>query len=535
MEKGSNKLFGPPGSGKTSRLIRIISESGVPLKKIAYCTFGRHALEDMIKRMNQKGIQDSDMPYFKTLHSMNFSLLGIRKEQVANEKKLKDFCKEKGYVMSICKKDILKDDPYSLLNSFDKEDTLDDKFYKQMQKDRSDRRPFDYIHPRFQTMAGLYMRFKHNYMDWLRENDYIDFIGMIEEGIKRNVCPNVDLLCVDEWQDLNTIQIEQVQMWMTQIPTSFHAGDDDQCIYEFAGSDPYAFLNLKCDNETVLQETFRLPKDVLSLSLEVINRNKNRKVKDVHTNKDEGGIYLKTLENACKMLQMLPREESVVFLVRNNFIVNQLWSDLADQGVPIGGYAKERSAVKLMQRGYNENTFRYEEMDALLSPIFPTVRYFLHGSKSRIKKSLINMPEKGYTRDDLSRMGLTQNFFDDLLAKNCSYLNIQENKLLYINRLFEKYGYNPKPVQITTIHKFKGMEADTIVLVPDITKACADNEMAHAFNMDAVESERRNWYVAITRAAKRLIILDDTDYSNYKTKELNSIRVFLRNKKNAQT
>lgn len=530
----TTKIYGAPGTGKTTKLINIILDSGLPFNKIAYCTFGRHALAEMTERMKRKGAFDSDLVWFKTIHAMNFKLLGVKKEQVA-DMKLKEFCAEKKFHLTL-KVAMDEDTSYMETRMYTKEATLDDIFYAQMQQDRQDVRPFNFIHPKLRSYGGTYLKFKHAYFDWMREHDYVDFIGMIEKGIEQNVYPNVDLICIDEWQDLNALQIKQVQMWMSQIPVSYHAGDDDQCIFEFAGADPSAFLDLECKNEIILEETFRLPSDILALSQLIIKRNKRRKDKDIHTSKSSGGVYFKTLASTCEMLQKLPKEESVVFLVRNNFVVRALMSDLAEHGIPMGGYTKEREAIKLMQKGYTQNSFDYEELDSLTTgSIFPAVRYFKRGSKTKIKKAMAHIPEGGYTREQMSSMGMTENFFLDLNRKDCSSLNINGDKLKYIMKLFDKYGYNPKPVQITTIHQFKGREADTIILVPDITKACWESEQAHGYDVNAVESERRNWYTGITRAVKRLIMLNQTEYSWYKTRTMNIVGVFCENaKKTAQ-
>ena len=58
------------------------------------------------------------------------------------------------------------------------------------------------------------------------------------------------------------------------------AGDDDQAIYQWAGADVESFVNLK-GNETVLEQSYRIPKKVHEVAQGILNRipreNRNEK------------------------------------------------------------------------------------------------------------------------------------------------------------------------------------------------------------------------------------------------------------------
>ena len=123
----------------------------------------------------------------------------------------------------------------------------------------------------------------------------------------------------------------------------------------------------------------------------------------------------------------------------------------------------------------------------------------------------------GYSFKFMLEYGLRPNFFVDAYKKSCANLKIESDDLTYIMRLFDTYGYDFTPVRIMTIHQSKGLEADMVILVPDITKTIATAEEGRSIDLDAQESERRVWYTAITRAKKHLIMLHSTGYSNYTT------------------
>lgn len=64
-------IFGPPGTGKTHKLIQKVEEyikDGVDPAKIGYFTFSKNAAEEAQKRMfKQFKLGYEDLPYFRTL------------------------------------------------------------------------------------------------------------------------------------------------------------------------------------------------------------------------------------------------------------------------------------------------------------------------------------------------------------------------------------------------------------------------------------------------------------------------------------
>lgn len=524
------KIFGAPGTGKTTTLINIIMESDLPIEKIAYVTFGRHAMDDMKNRMYALGVTPFSLENFRTIHGMNFKLLGIKKEQVA-DMRIAEFCAEYHYKMSGKFQPSVEVTSTTLIGN---ELTLDDQFYLQMQRDRTDLKPFSEVPAKFKSSKGAYLKFKHNYKDWMNKNGYIDFIGMIEKGIEKNIIPKVEMLCVDEWQDLNPLQVKQITYWSQKIPTSYHVGDDDQTIYGFSGADPKAFLSFQCTEERLLDETFRLPKNILDLSHYLISRNVQRRKKDLRTSKKDGGIYVKSVASASTFLRMNLDKESCFILVRNNFVAGRVIKEMAEFGVPFGGFDKEIHALRIMNTLKDKKRFDFADLKLLSSTnIFPTKTYFKYGSKTKIKRMIEEkiFPENGYSLNFMSKY-FSDLFLKDIDSRIITHLNIDTDDLKYLGKITEIYGFNFKPVKVMTIHQSKGLEADNVILVPDITKVVHEAEKGESTDDDAREAERRIWYTAITRARKNLIVLTRTDYSNYKSKILETVQVFLSHQKN---
>ena len=76
----SRKLFGPPGTGKTTKLLGYVKtflKLGTPIDKIGYFAFTTKAANEAIDRMldYHTAFLRKDLKYFRTLHSLAFTRL----------------------------------------------------------------------------------------------------------------------------------------------------------------------------------------------------------------------------------------------------------------------------------------------------------------------------------------------------------------------------------------------------------------------------------------------------------------------------
>ena len=103
------KVFGPPGSGKTTYLLNQVEtelSDGVSPGKIGYFSFTRKAANEARDRaiakfpsLNEK----TDFPYFRTLHSLAFHCLGTKADDIMQPEHYAEFAAQAGIALDVIK------------------------------------------------------------------------------------------------------------------------------------------------------------------------------------------------------------------------------------------------------------------------------------------------------------------------------------------------------------------------------------------------------------------------------------------------
>ena len=89
-------VLGPPGTGKTTTLLNKVDDylKNTDPDKVGYFAFTQKAAYEARDRaINKFNLTEDDLPYFRTLHSLAFRRLGIKKENVMQRRHYQDFGK----------------------------------------------------------------------------------------------------------------------------------------------------------------------------------------------------------------------------------------------------------------------------------------------------------------------------------------------------------------------------------------------------------------------------------------------------------
>ena len=110
-----------------------------------------------------------------------------------------------------------------------------------------------------------------------------------------------DFVLIDEFQDVNKVQV-QIADILTEDHRNYMAiGDDDQCIYEWRGANVRYILDFKKRYQAqayIISDNFRCPAEATFLAGKVIAQNKERQLKELVSQKGfGGGVVLQGFKN----------------------------------------------------------------------------------------------------------------------------------------------------------------------------------------------------------------------------------------------
>lgn len=569
-------LLAVPGSGKTTTLIArlgyLVIGKEVSPETILTMTYTVAATGEMKDRFAKKfGSQYADKMNFKTINAVCASI--IRSYEWYGHKAFKLVSDEgeiskilTGIWLNVCKKYPTESDIKELRMkiTYVKNQMVPKKELDSVTVSSSDGTI---------SIKELY----EEYVRFMRDSSLMDFDDQLVfsyQILKKN--PKIlkrfqdkyQYICVDEAQDTSFIQHRIIQMLAEKSRNIFMVGDEDQSIYGFRAAYPKALLEFERtwkDAKVLFIETnYRSTPEIVGTSMDFIRQNKKRRDKKMKAFNPSGAkIDILWAKNRIQQFDMIAdiahdATEPVTFLYRNNDTALPIIDTLDRSGIPykvravdslfftniiyrdvmcifrlalnpsdgeafmqiyykLGLYVKKAVAEEAVAMGGN-----------ILFGLKNQVGKYTKGKLDSIIADFKKIPNLAPANaiDLIYEMGygdyLEQHGIDSFRLNIMRTLGVREKtipefikRLEYLQKVIRAGSKTDNAkILLSTIHSAKGLEYDNVVLV-DV----ADGVFPSNSKDTDIEEEKRLFYVAMTRARKKLCIFafreEESEFTEY--------------------
>ncbi len=396
-------------------------------------------------------------------------------------------------------------------------------------------------------------------------------------------------LHIDEYQDTNTVQYDLVRLLVGDEQNICVVGDGDQCVYTWRQAKPENINNFEDEFNNVktvfLEQNYRSTQNILSAANDIITKNINRKDKSLFTKNPEGemvsvynaysaGDEARYIVGECERLiseGTSPRDIAVLY--RANFQSRGIEEQFLRAGVPyqvLGTKFFDRKEVKDVlsylraalnpqsvvdmtravstpSRGIGKMTLT-KMLDGTEESLSPSLQEKVRKFKNTlteirqvastkkpsetfvhiIKSSGMEAKYKDGTEEERERLENLKELvtlaskYDGLVPIEGIEHILQDAALATDQDELEE---DNNAVKLMTVHASKGLEFD-YVFVTGLEEGLFPHEKMGDENVDD-EEERRLFYVAITRAGKKLYLSYAASRTIYGRKQVNIPSHFL--------
>ncbi|UPV72964.1 AAA family ATPase [Halorussus limi] len=568
----SVKLNGPPGTGKTTqsagRVGRLLRDYDYEIDDVAWVTYRKSLAKDTLTRLAAWGLVDSSelanpsegpTRYIGTFHAVANRVAGGDVD-VAGYYDQQDFCKK--WNIRFQKRSPWDEPPGELLF---------DTFYycannllnPTKTKDLNKAPMIDDLRNKWQ---GDIAKVWQDWQDYKETKGLIDYYEMLLRPITKQQTPNRDILVVDEYHDATPLMAKLAEYWADDAEVVIFAGDPHQVVNSYAGADPDFYERVDLP-EVLLDKTYRVPYEHWSVAERVLNQAHDPPQVERTTtgsfsdgtspsfrySRDNGWDVPEPSEERSPVWFVEKVGKDTMFLTRTRKqadgvakalekagVLYQTQNSMKRDGWQAGdrGEMNTRTAVyNALQKieglrpgdfnghGLGEYTDTSRSTNIKLDP--PEAAALLRHTRvdnlaqsrdetTEIAQEIRELEEKTtvgelrqYVEDEFWTTYTTGARAVGELAKNPAGRSSLDTRDL--EALKPALRRNDGPVGqvetlVYTVHASKGTEAANVIVYDGITGQIQDEISRDA---DARANECRTWYVALTRASKRLVVLRD--------------------------
>jgi len=488
-------VLGPPGTGKTDTLLKEVDKylKNTDPNKIGYFSFTQKAAYEARDRAIEKfNLTADDLPYFRTLHSLAFRRLGIKKENVMQRRHYADIGRQVNLHVDYNEWD---DDQTGLF-------TTNSDYLRIIQLARlrgiTPEQQYNLKEHSHDVSVRDLKNLSSELERYKKAKGLIDFSDMIVEFIKSDASPKFDVVFIDEAQDLSKMQWNMAKTIWNKTEDSFIAGDDDQAIFRWAGADVDSFI-AQTGKFLRLTESHRVPRAVHDIAMGIVKRISKRHHKEWAPRTHQGKI-----SHYHEFQDVDMRRGDWMVLARTRYMLNELENVLYSKGLYYKNKFKKGYETDLYEavidweewrKNKDLNTDQIKRIASYMSPNNYTKENLQYLNKDKS----YNLTE-AYNNQGLKTKAVWYEAFDSAPQKQIGYIRKMRVNGEQLNK--------PPRILLSTIHGVKGDEKENVVLLTDLSRNTQRS-------MDRFpDEENRLFYVGATRTKDHLHIVRPKD--NYK-------------------
>lgn len=390
---------------------------------------------------------------------------------------------------------------------------------------------------------------------WKEQNGYMDFCDLIHAGKELNHAPGMPRIgFIDEAQDLSALEFSLVRTWAERMEQVVFVGDDDQAIYEWTGADVRNLLDAEAASTIVLKRSYRLPRAVHRVASEFIARCKRRQPKEFLCRDADGSAVQVGLRADDRALSDLVRRETdegrtVMILATCGYMLEHPLRTLRSAGISYyNPYRPAHGRWNPFRIGHSSTSHKLwcflqgktidgdgpywtgAQMERWIS-LCRVSGLFPAKHKDKLSELCKNQPAKKFgptdwgpylesvPREALANWpnlscGQRMNWLETHIeAKRAKPFSAAAD-MVRRSPSGEKILIDVPKVIVGTIHSVKGAEADTVIMLPDISVQALEMATMGSTVRDglicaseALDPLLRVAYVGMTRARQNLIVL----------------------------